>query len=147
LAAGSNCIIKVTFTPTQLKKRTGNIAITDNAPGSPQNVPLTGSGLAPVALSPSSASFGTLAVGTTGTAKVFTLTNNLSAAVSGVSLSTAGDYSVTSTTCTTSLAAKTKCTVSVAFKPTATGTRKGTLSVSDTASNSPQKSSLTGTGN
>jgi hypothetical protein len=146
LAAGSNCMIKVTFTPTQLGKRTGNIAVTDNATGNPHNVPLTGVGLAPVSLSPSSAGFGTIAVGTTGTPKVFTLTNNLSTVVTGISISTAGDYGVTSTSCTTSLAAKTKCTISMAFTPTATGTRKGTLTVSDSAPNNPQKSSLTGTG-
>jgi hypothetical protein len=36
--------------------------------------------------------------------------------------------------------------ISVVFTPTATGTRTGTLSVSDSAINSPQTSTLTGTG-
>jgi hypothetical protein len=34
----------------------------------------------------------------------------------------------------------------VVFKPTAVGTRTGKLSVADDAANSPQSSSLTGTG-
>jgi hypothetical protein len=34
----------------------------------------------------------------------------------------------------------------VVFTPTATGTRTGKLNVADNASNSPQTSSLTGTG-
>jgi hypothetical protein len=34
----------------------------------------------------------------------------------------------------------------VTFTPTGTGTRTGKLSVSDSANNSPQTSSLTGTG-
>jgi hypothetical protein len=38
------------------------------------------------------------------------------------------------------------CTISVTFKPTAAGTRTGTLSVSDNASNSPQSIPLSGTG-
>jgi hypothetical protein len=44
LAAGANCIISVTFTPTVLGARAGNLTITDNAAGSPHTVPLTGTG-------------------------------------------------------------------------------------------------------
>jgi hypothetical protein len=44
------------------------------------------------------------------------------------------------------LAAKSKCTISVMFTPTQTGTRTGTLRVNDSAVGSPQTSSLTGTG-
>jgi hypothetical protein len=34
----------VTFTPTQKGLRTGAVTITDNAPDSPQSVPLSGTG-------------------------------------------------------------------------------------------------------
>jgi hypothetical protein len=44
LAAGANCTINVTFTPTVLGARAGNLTITDNAAGSPHTVPLTGTG-------------------------------------------------------------------------------------------------------
>ncbi len=44
LAAGKNCLLTVTFTPTQKGTRTGNVTITDNAAGSPQQAPLTGTG-------------------------------------------------------------------------------------------------------
>jgi len=44
LAAGKNCKIEVTFTPQQTGTLTGTLSITDNAPGSPQTVPLTGTG-------------------------------------------------------------------------------------------------------
>ena len=44
LAAGKSCKIAVTFTPTQTGTRTGAVTITDNAPNSPQQVPLTGTG-------------------------------------------------------------------------------------------------------
>jgi hypothetical protein len=44
LAAGKNCKIRVTFTPTQIGLRSGAVTITDNAPNSPQQVPLTGTG-------------------------------------------------------------------------------------------------------
>lgn len=44
VAAGANCTIKVTFTPTQTGARTGDVTFTDNAANSPQQVPLTGTG-------------------------------------------------------------------------------------------------------
>lgn len=44
LAAGSNCQINVTFTPTLLGTRAGNITVTDNASGSPQTVAVSGAG-------------------------------------------------------------------------------------------------------
>ncbi len=44
LAAGKSCIVKVSFTPTQKGLRTGSLNFTDNAPGSPQSVALSGTG-------------------------------------------------------------------------------------------------------
>ena len=44
LAAGATCTVRVTFTPTQKGARTGNLTFTDNAPNSPQQVPLSGTG-------------------------------------------------------------------------------------------------------
>jgi hypothetical protein len=44
VAAGKSCIVKVTFTPTQTGLRTGTLSFTDNAPGSPQTVSLSGTG-------------------------------------------------------------------------------------------------------
>ena len=44
VAAGGSCTINVTFTPTQGGNRSGAITITDNAPGSPHAVALTGTG-------------------------------------------------------------------------------------------------------
>ncbi|HKM46889.1 MAG TPA: choice-of-anchor D domain-containing protein [Terriglobales bacterium] len=146
LAAGKDCVIKVTFTPTQVGLRTGNITITDNAPNSPQIVTLSGTGVAQATLTPTTATYSARKVGTTSPVKLFTLTNKQSVALNNIASSTTGDFSISATTCTTSLAAKSTCTISVTFTPTATGTRTGTLSVSDSASNSPQISTLTGTG-
>ncbi len=56
LAAGANCAISVTFTPTAAGSRTGLITISDNAAGSPQIVSLGGSGADfAVSVNPSSA--------------------------------------------------------------------------------------------
>ncbi|MGA2628826.1 MAG: choice-of-anchor D domain-containing protein [Terriglobia bacterium] len=44
LAAGANCAISVTFTPSTGGTRSGTLTITDNAAGSPHTVTLTGTG-------------------------------------------------------------------------------------------------------
>ena len=144
--AGASCTIKVQFTPTQTGVRNGAITITDNAADSPQTVPLSGTGGAQASLTPASVTYAVRTVGTTSPAKVFTLTNHQSVALTGVVPSTAGDFSVSATTCGTSVAALGNCTISVVFTPTQTGTRTGTLSMADSAVNSPQTANLTGTG-
>ncbi len=146
LAAGKNCKIEVTFTPTQVGARTGALTITDNSPSSPQTVALSGTGTVPVTLTPATKKFPAEKVGVTSPATVFTLTNKQTTTLSSIVISTTGDFSVSTTTCTSSLAAKANCKISVVFTPTVTGTRTGTLSVADNAVGSPQTSSLSGTG-
>lgn len=81
--------------------------------------------------------------------QAFTLTNNTSAAVSGLTLSfsgsNTGDFQVASNTCGMSLAAGASCTINVDFAPTATGARASSLSVTDSAGDTAS-SSITGTG-
>jgi len=147
LAAGKTCTVSVTFTPTALGHLTGTLSVTDNAPNSPQKVSLSGTGVVQASLTPSSATYAAQKVGTTSAAKAFTLTNNLDAALTGIAISTAGDFAVSAKTCATTLVAHGTCTINVTFTPTQTGTRTGSLKVSDSAANSPQTSTLTGTGN
>ena len=146
LAAGKSCTIKITFTPEQLGALTGALTITDNASNSPQTVPLSGTGEPQATLTPVSATYAAQKVATSSAAKVFTLANKQTVALTSLVISTTGDFAVSTTTCGTSLAAKTSCTISVVFTPTATGTRTGSLTVADSAIGSPQTASLTGTG-
>jgi hypothetical protein len=44
VAAGGSCVFKVTFKPTKTGPRTGDLIIGDNAPSTPQDVPLSGTG-------------------------------------------------------------------------------------------------------
>src|SRR5712664_3813069 len=148
VAAGANCAISVTFTPTASGTRTGTLSITDNASGSPQTVSLTGTGTAPTttaSLSVTSLTFASQTVGTTSAAQTVTLTNTGSATLTITSISASGDYAETDT-CGTSVAVGANCTISTTFTPTASGTRTGTLSIADNTSGSPQSVSLTGTG-
>jgi subtilase family serine protease len=147
LAAKAACKIAVTFTPTQIGTRNGTLTITDNAAGSPQTVALTGTGVAQATLTPATGlTFPAQKVGTTSAARVLTLTNKQAVSLTGISIAVTGDFTVSSTTCTSSLAAKGTCKISIEFKPTATGARTGTASVSDSAGNSPQQVPLKGTG-
>ena len=146
LAAKAKCTVSVTFTPPALGAVTGSLTFTDSATNSPQTVALSGTGITPATLTPTTATYASQAEGTTSAAKVFTLTNNQAVALTGIAISTTGDFAVSATTCTTSLAVKGKCTISVTFTPTTAGTRTGQLSVSDSANNSPQTANLTGTG-
>src|SRR5207249_77908 len=57
----------------------------------------------------------------------------------------AGDF-VQTHTCGSSLVPGASCSISVTFKPIASGTRTAALSVSDNAAGSPQKVSLSGIG-
>jgi phospholipase C len=149
VAAGANCTISVTFTPTGKNTRTASVSISDNATGSPQTVDLTGVGTF-VKLAPASLSFGTQKVGTTSAAQTVTLTNvsvSSTLSITGVTLTgtNPGDFAQTNT-CGTSVPAKGSCTLSVTFKPAATGSRTASVSVNDNGGGSPHLVPLTGTG-
>ncbi len=77
LAAGSQCTISVTFTPTKAGSRPGTLTITDSAASSPQTVALTGAGVAEpvVSLSVSSLAFGNQRVHTTSSPQSVGLSN------------------------------------------------------------------------
>jgi len=149
LAPGKKCTVNVTFTPSQLGSRSASLTFTDNAAGSPQTVPLTGKGVAQATVSPTALTFALQPVGTTSAAKIVTLRNNLGTALTIHSIAfigaNPGDFAETNT-CDGSVPAKGTCTISVTFKPMATGARAATLTVADSANNSPQKVSVKGTG-
>ena len=146
LTSGQLCRVSVTFTPQALGLQSGTLSFTDNAVNNPQIVELSGTGIEPSTLTPASHAFPETKVGETSVAHKFTLMNHLNAPLTGISYSTTGPFAVSTTTCGTTLASKKSCTISVTFSPTATGTANGTLTVNDDASDSPQTSSLTGTG-
>ena len=101
-------------------------------------------------LVPGSLTFGNQIVGTTSSPQTVTLTNPLNGAATvalGIrSIETDGDFRVVQTTCGSSLPAGASCTVSVAFAPTATGSRTGRLIVIDNAPISLSLVPLSGSG-
>ena len=98
-----------------------------------------------VVLSNPSLNFGNQQVGVKSTALVETLTNDQSVPLNITSITTSGDFSETNT-CGSQVAAEGTCTIDVYFTPSTTGTRTGTLTITDDAKSSPQTASLSGTG-
>jgi hypothetical protein len=147
VAAGSNCTISITFSPTAMGTRTASLTATDNASGSPQSVTLTGTGLVPVAsISPSSIVFPNQYVGTSSLPQTVTLMNTGAAPLVIASVTTSPSDFGPLSSCGNSLSVGSSCSIGVFFDPTVGGSRTGTLTITDNAAGSPQTVSLTGTG-
>jgi hypothetical protein len=99
-----------------------------------------------VKIAPTSITFSSQAVGTTSPAKVISVTNKGSSALTISSITKTGDFVIVSKTCGTSLSAGASCQVNVAFKAIVAGTRTGLLSISHNGGASPAKVSVTGIG-
>lgn len=95
---------------------------------------------------PLSLSFSPQLVGTTSAAKTVTLTNTSASSVTMNLITASGDYAIVSNNCGSSLAAGGNCTVKVTFMPAVGGVTPGSLSISDSAPDSPQTVALTGNG-
>jgi hypothetical protein len=103
-----------------------------------------------ISLSPAALTFASTTVGSTTAAQVVTIKNTGTATATLTSETITGtngsSFLKSATTCSSTLAASATCTVSVEFKPAATGTLTANLSVADNATGSPQTVGLTGTG-
>jgi hypothetical protein len=104
-----------------------------------------GTGQATLAANPGSLTFGSTTVGTNSATQTVTVSNTGGAAATVSGIATTGDFTQTNT-CGTSIAAGAGCVVTVTFRPTAAGTRNGTLTVSSNATNPAMNVALTGTG-
>ena len=145
IAASGSCTVSVKFAPTATGNRTGNLTV--NAGGVTNTVSLTGTGTAPgpvLAASPVSLTFAKTVVGSTAATQTVTITNSGTTAATVSSVAVTGDFSQTNNC--TAVAVGGSCTATITFKPTAGGTRTGTLTVTSNANNSPTTVGLSGTG-
>jgi hypothetical protein len=147
VAPGGICTISVTFTPTVGGGALGSVTITDNSANSPQTVSLTGTGQAApiVSLTPASLTFNSQDLGTTSSPQVVTLKNTGGAALTVSGVTATGDFAETNT-CGSNVSAGASCAISVTFAPTASGSRNGSITITDNAADSPQTVVLAGTG-
>jgi len=147
LTAGATCSVSVTFAPTARGNRAGVLTLNSNSSGAAPTVGLTGTGIAPVAnLSLASLTFGNQIVNTISAPLSLTLTNAGDATLNLSSISTNYDFSQTNN-CGVTLAGGASCSINVTFKPTAAGTRSGTVTITDDSlSGNSQVVGLSGTG-
>jgi subtilase family serine protease len=151
LGAGATCTVFVAFKPGSASAESGDLKVTYSGAGSPQSVALSGTGTAAptVTLSPTSLTFASTAKNTTSEAKSVTITNSGAETIDITGITVGGTNSTSFSqlnTCGPSLAAGANCVVYVAFTPTAASSLSATLNIADTASGSPQKVTLSGTG-
>ncbi|MGB9470802.1 MAG: choice-of-anchor D domain-containing protein, partial [Candidatus Acidiferrum sp.] len=149
-AVGSNASAYTT-SPTTSAENGVQIKVTvSNSVGSQTSAPATLTVMPPstnpvVQLSAATLIFGNQTMGTTTAAQPATLTNTGTANLTISAITVSGDFAE-SNNCGGSVTAGSSCTISVTFTPTTTGTRPGTLSISDNATGSPQSVILSGTG-
>jgi hypothetical protein len=150
LTAGNSCTATLKFTPTSMGAFSAFLTVTSNAPGSPANIPLTGTGVqAIVSLSPTSLSFGNQLENMTSAAQNVTLTNTGNTALSITKIAITGTdatWYAESNTCGTSVAAGASCTISATFTPLQGGPASPSINLTDTGTGSPQSITLSGTG-
>ena len=145
LAPNAQCTLNVTFTPTAKQYYSSSLVITDSAGNSPQSVALTGNGVIPVTFSPAAVNFGNQAAGTTSNTTNVTMYNNLPGALSISSIQATAPFAQTNN-CGATLAGGSTCTLSLTFSPTAVQSSSSTITVTDSASNSPQTIAVSGVG-
>jgi hypothetical protein len=151
LAAGKSCKITVGFlaesgnySPTTFLK------VNDNAPGSPQSVPLSATVINPrPSLSSYSLTFGKQKAGTSSAVQTVRLTNagTTSLVLSAVTIN--GDFALApGTACAngTTLLAGQSCTINVTFTPASKGAKLGSVTIKDNALINEQIILLSGTG-
>jgi hypothetical protein len=147
LPVGGSCQIQVTFAPKSQGDKSASLSVSYTGPGSPQSVALTGTGVGGtrVSLTPANLAFAIRIIDTASDPQTATLTNTGSEDVTMSSISTAAPFSQTNN-CPATLPVAQSCQIQVTFQPTAVGAFNGTLSVMDSAPDSPQTVSLSGTG-
>jgi Tol biopolymer transport system component len=154
LADGQSCTAQVRFRPLGTGAKVAKLEFSDDGPFSPQSVTLSGTGTPGpwLQLSAQALKFGHWRVGATAPVQSVTLTNVGSAGLHVGAISIEGanpaDFPGLTQNCLgiTNLTPGQSCSAGTAFRPTAIGTRAGTLTITHTAPKSPHRVLLTGTG-
>jgi hypothetical protein len=134
LTGPASCTISVVFAPGQQGSLTGTLSVADAL--RTQTVVLSGTGIAPPALSvsPSSLSFSAQQTGVASAPQTITVTNVGGLAMANVGFQTTGaaaaSYAVSSTNCGAALNSGSSCAAQIVFTPPATGAITAALTVS-----------------
>ena len=98
-----------------------------------------------ISLSHSTLLFAAQSVGSSSSPQIITVSSSGDAPLTISDIATTGDFSQTNNCVGVALAVGDTCSINVVFSPTASGTRTGTLRITDNAPTSPQVINLSGT--
>lgn len=146
LAVNAKCTELVSFAPANATAYNGAVNFANDTAQNPMTLNLTGTGVLPLALSPSALIFPATTVGTSSLPQNITITNNQATAITLSSVGVSGQYSISSNTCGATLNAAASCVVGIVFQPASIGTIGGQLTVSFPGAIATQEASLSGTG-
>ena len=152
IAPGNRCSVAIRFTPQAAGARIAELAISSNLLGDSPPLPLSGTGtVAPrLSISAPTLNFAEQEENTSSDKKTVTLTSSGTAAVTLESIAVIGvnrdDFSLTEDCPEEAIAPKRSCTITVSFRPTATGPRRAELAIRSNARNELQTPQLQGTG-
>lgn len=156
LAAGANCAVSLTYSPTAVGYTSADLTFTYNASGSPQTVFIAGNSFSAVTVKPTAVTFSRQVIGRASTPQTITVTNNQSTALTINSITPAASTSpsvfTVSNTCIPqgqsagTVAPNSSCAIDVTFTPTKATNYSGSVTVSYNAPGSPQTATYTGTG-
>jgi len=146
LAAGQRVTFSVTFAPLSAGSASGSVSIYSDASNPTLMISLAGTGMAQgqLAVTPVSADFGSVTVGTSKTQSATLVASGSSVTVSSASV-TDTEFSLSGIAFPVTIAAGQSMPFTLTFVPRASGTAAATLSVASTAANSAAEN-LTGTG-
>ncbi len=146
LAAGQSVTFSVTFAPLSAGSASGSISINSGASNPTLTISLAGTGMAQgqLAVTPISADFGSVTVGTSKTQSATLVATGSSVTLSSASV-TDSEFSLSGIAFPVTIAAGQSMPFTLAFVPRASGTAAATLSFAGSAANSAAEN-LTGTG-
>ena len=149
LAVGGSCSVQVSFTPATPGQLTATLAVSSSTAGVvPVQVPLSGAGLSSSGISilPSQMSFTQPNLGQPSAAQTATISNVSSGSANELSVMVSPPFSLTASSCGSTLQSGTSCTASIVFTPTANGVATGALAVSAAGFGRGATTVLVGTG-
>jgi hypothetical protein len=151
LPVGAMCAVQISFAPTVIGVRTGQLTLFANISGGQAVVTLNGTGTTPatITFTPAALTFPATLVHQTSAAQNLVVANTggttatlQTPAIVGAN---ASDFAISANTCSSTLGASTACALSITFTPTASGSRTAQLSLTDSVGT--QTAALSGTGN
>ena len=147
LTPNQSATFTATFTPTSAGAASGNLSVASNASNPTLTIALSGTGTAAgtLAVSPTSLSFGNVAVGSNSALNGSLIASGASVTVSSASLNN-NEFVFSGISLPATIPAGQSTPFTVTFTPQSSGATSASLSFSSNASNSPTVQTMTGSG-